>query len=83
MLIVGDELNESSRTRLEWLSSRGDNFEVDSGGGMGGDGIDLPGRCLTNADFSLANTCGLLSCGDGVPDKTRYLQLLGCLISIM
>lgn len=51
-----DKLDEAARARLQGLTCRSDNFEIDTSGGTRCDSIDLPGGGLANTDFSLADT---------------------------
>ena len=81
MLVVSDELNEPSRTWLQGLSSWGNNFEVDGGGGTRCDRIEFPSRGLTDTNFRFTDTSALLPSRDGMSDKTWNFQLFGCLHS--
>jgi hypothetical protein len=61
VLVVRDELNESSRAWLKGLSGRGDDFKVDSGGGPWRDRVEFPSRSLTDTDLRLSDARTLLS----------------------
>lgn len=74
MLVVRDELDESSRAGLEGLASGSDDLEVYSFGGAWSESADLPGGCLANADFSFTYTTGFFVCGDSVANEARDFE---------
>lgn len=56
VLVVRHELDETRLVRLKRLTGRSDYFKVGCERSFGGEGADLPSRCLTNTDLSLADT---------------------------
>lgn len=75
-----DKLNESTRAGLKWLSSRSDDFKIDSSGRLGRERANLPSRGLCNPNLRLANACRLFVGRNGVSDESRDLELLGRLL---
>jgi hypothetical protein len=77
VLVVRYELDQAGLVGLKGLTGGGDDFKVGCEGGFGGEGADLPGRGLTDTDFSLADTLRFLVGGDYVSNDSRHLELFG------
>lgn len=77
MLVVSEKLDHTSSILRNGLTGRSDDFEVDSVGGFGGKGTNLPGGGLTDTDLCLSNPGSLLVRRDSVSDKSRNLELFG------
>ena len=79
VLIVGDKLNEPTRSRLQGRTLLVDDFKVDGICSLRTDSAHFPRGGVANTNLCLANRSSLLVRRHGMANQSTDLELLGSL----